>query len=210
LDLTFPVHEVFGPTIQGEGHWAGRLVSFIRLFGCPVRCPWCDTGYSDGGKGLPRPSSVPIPELIEQVRAMGVGAVVISGGEPFIHPELGVLVQALGEQGLAVSIETSGAAGHPLPKELGAWITLSPKTHVSPRYPVQAGFWEAASEVKLVVDDGSEPLYYQEQLRQFQGPVFLQPQWENRAESLRAVLGLLQDHPSWRLSLQQHKLVGLP
>ena len=206
MDFAFPVQEVFGPTIQGEGHWAGRVVGFIRLFGCPVRCPWCDTGYSDGGKGLPK-TNLSISELVAKVRAMGVGAVVISGGEPFIHPSLPVLVKSLADHGLAVSVETSGSAGAPMP---GAWITLSPKAHVSPRYPVQPGFWEAASEVKLVVDDGSEPQYYQEELRQFQGPVFLQPQWENRAEALAIVLRLLQDYPSWRVSLQQHKLIGLP
>jgi 7-carboxy-7-deazaguanine synthase len=39
LDAVIPVHETFGPTIQGEGFWTGALVDFVRLAGCPVGCP---------------------------------------------------------------------------------------------------------------------------------------------------------------------------
>lgn len=40
------IHETFQNTIQGEGYWTGALVDFIRFYGCPVGCPWCDTGYA--------------------------------------------------------------------------------------------------------------------------------------------------------------------
>ena len=49
-----PIHETFQETIQGEGYWSGTPSDFIRLAGCPVKCPWCDTGYSNGGIGLPK------------------------------------------------------------------------------------------------------------------------------------------------------------
>lgn len=54
--------------IQGEGYWSGVLVDFIRLHGCPVSCHFCDTGYSDGGKHLPR-SLISIPNLISELRS---------------------------------------------------------------------------------------------------------------------------------------------
>ncbi|MEG4326832.1 7-carboxy-7-deazaguanine synthase QueE, partial [Microcoleus sp. herbarium5] len=100
LQLKLPIHETFQCTVQGEGYWTGTLVDFIRLAGCPVRCPWCDTGYENGGKGLP---SVPqsIAQLLAQLQSP---MVVITGGEPFIHRDLPELVEALLEADKQVSI----------------------------------------------------------------------------------------------------------
>lgn len=197
-----PVHELFGPTIQGEGRWVGKAVSFIRLSGCPVGCPWCDTGYADGGNGLPREYLA----LEDIVKSVGGFRVVISGGEPFIHPRLPELVTALVNRGKSVAIETSGAFWQPIG---GAWVTLSPKQHVSPRYPVRPEFWSRANEVKIVVETGQEPAFYAPNLSQFKGPVYLQPQWENLDESLAHCLEWLEQNPDWTLSVQTHKFIGV-
>ena len=89
--LQVPIHETFQSTVQGEGFWIGTLVDFIRLSGCPVRCSWCDTGYSDGGLNAPREMKS-FTELLKELRSPRV---VISGGEPFIHKQLPQLVQEL-------------------------------------------------------------------------------------------------------------------
>jgi 7-carboxy-7-deazaguanine synthase len=196
-----PVHETFGPTLQGEGSWAGMVVSFIRLSGCPVACPWCDTGYADGGANLPREKRS-IESLVTEIKT---SRVVISGGEPFIHPQLPELVKALFDDDKYTAIETSGSFWQDVPD---CWITLSPKEHINPRYPVQEKIWTAAREIKLVVKDGSEVEYYRDRLLHF-NRVFLQPEWESKKTSLPIVLDLLYKNPNWRLSLQTHKYIGV-
>jgi 7-carboxy-7-deazaguanine synthase len=203
--MTLPIHETFQQTIQGEGYWVGTPVDFIRLAGCPVQCPWCDTGYSDGGRGLPRQIRS-VAELIAELRSPRV---VISGGEPMLYPQLPDFVTMIEMTGRQVSIETSGAFWQPIPNS--AWVTLSPKTHVSAQYPVVESMWQRANEIKLVIATGSELEFYQNQLTaQPSIPVFLQPEWTQINETLPLVLKLLQKYPNYRLSLQLHKYVGVP
>ncbi|WP_341734200.1 7-carboxy-7-deazaguanine synthase QueE [Microcoleus sp. EPA2] len=205
LQVKFPIHETFQSTVQGEGYWTGTLVDFIRLAGCPVRCPWCDTGYSNGGKGLPAVSQS-IAQLLAQLQSKRV---VITGGEPFIHRDLPELIQALLAADKQVSIETSGA--YWLDVSPQAWITLSPKEHVSPKYPVQELFWSRANEIKLVVSTGKEVEFYHKHLAlNVDIPVFLQPEWNSKDAAIPIILELLKQNPNYRLSLQTHKFIGVP
>lgn len=196
------IHETFQSTIQGEGFWIGAIVDFIRLSGCPVGCPWCDTGYADGGMGLPRVHKT-ITDLVNELRS---DRVVISGGEPFIHKDLPVLVEELQKIGKAVHIETSGSTWMSIP---GAWITLSPKEHVSHRFPVQQEFWRRADEIKIVVSDGSEIGFYSDLLSSVSAPIFLQPEWTKKDRTIPITLELLKANPSYRMSLQTHKYAGV-
>jgi 7-carboxy-7-deazaguanine synthase len=199
---TIPIHETFQQTIQGEGYWAGTPVDFIRLAGCPVGCPWCDTGYADGGANLPRQVR-PLDALVAELRSPRV---VISGGEPFIHAQLPDLAETLIASGRGVAIETSGAFWQDVSSD--AWITLSPKEHISPRYPVKPQMWQRANEIKLVISTGAELAFYQPHF--VAGiPVFLQPEWIDRDRTLPLVLKLLQQFPAYRLSLQIHKFIGV-
>jgi len=204
LQVKLPIHETFQSTVQGEGYWTGTLVDFIRLAGCPVRCPWCDTGYENGGKDLPSVARS-ISELLAELQSPRV---VITGGEPFIHRDLPELVQALLAADKQVSIETSGA--YWLDVSPLAWITLSPKEHVNPKYRVQELFWTRANEIKLVVSTGEEVEFYHKFLaNNVNIPVFLQPEWNSKESGIPMILELLKQHPSYRLSLQTHKLIGV-
>lgn len=204
LQIKLPIHETFQCTVQGEGYWTGTLVDFIRLAGCPVRCPWCDTGYSNGGKGLPAVSQS-IAQLLAQLQSPRV---VITGGEPFIHRDLPELVRALLEADKQVSIETSGAYWQDVSPL--AWITLSPKEHISPKYPVKEIFWTRANEIKLVVSTGEEVEFYHKHLvSDLNIPVFLQPEWNSKGSGIPIILELLKQNPSYRLSLQSHKFIGV-
>ncbi|NER48006.1 MAG: 7-carboxy-7-deazaguanine synthase QueE [Symploca sp. SIO1A3] len=199
-----PIHETFQQTVQGEGYWAGTPADFIRLAGCPVRCSWCDTGYSDGGTGLPRLTKS-IAELLAQLRSPYV---VITGGEPFIHPKLPELVEAIGATNRKVSIETSGAFWQEIPQWV--WVTLSPKEHISPQYPVKSQMWQRANEIKLVIATGSELDFYAQHLQLKESrPVFLQPEWTQREHTVPLVLELLNKFPRYRLSVQLHKYIGV-
>ena len=202
--VKLPIHETFQCTVQGEGYWTGTLVDFIRLAGCPVRCPWCDTGYANGGKGLPS-----VPESIAQLLAqLQSPRVVITGGEPFIHRDLPELVEALLQADKQVSIETSGAYWQDVSPL--AWITLSPKEHVNPKYPVQERFWTRANEIKLVVSTGEEVDFYYNYLKKnVKTQVFLQPEWNSKESAIPIILELLKKNPSYRLSLQTHKFIGV-
>ena len=204
LQIKLPIHETFQSTVQGEGFWTGTLVDFIRLAGCPVGCPWCDTGYANGGKGLPSVQRS-IAQLLAELKSPRV---VISGGEPFIHRNLPELVAALLACGKQVCIETSGACWQDISPL--AWITLSPKEHVSPKYPVQEIFWKRANEIKLVVGTGAELDFYQSYLiNNVNIPVFLQPEWNSKNSAIPIILELLRKHPNYRLSLQTHKFIGV-
>lgn len=197
-----PVHEIFNDTIQGEGYWSGIGASFIRLSGCPVGCRWCDTGYADGGKGLPR-ESISIDEIVGAVTGRHV---VITGGEPFIHSRLGELVKALQDKGHFVQIETSGAFFQPV----SAWITLSPKEHVA-NVKVDPVFWTLANEVKIVVESESDFDFYASRLPEGV-PLFVQPceqEGVSFADAVRPVLAIVGAHPKVRASFQLHKIIGV-
>ena len=200
-----PIHETFQQTIQGEGLRAGTPADFIRLAGCPVQCVWCDTGYADGGVDLPRQDRG-IDELIAELCSPYV---VITGGEPFIHPSLPELVQGIEATGRTVAIETSGAFWQEISPR--TWVTLSPKAHMNPRYPVQPQMWARANEFKLIISTGAELEVYTQSLSQHpRTPVLLQPEGTDLERTVPLVLDLLKRFPHYQLSLQLHKYLGVP
>lgn len=200
-----PVHETFQNTIQGEGYWVGTPVDFIRLAGCPVGCPWCDTGYANGGMNLPRQ----VRSFDDLIAELHSPRVVISGGEPFIYAQLPTLINQIEATGRSVSIETSGSFWQDISNSV--WVTLSPKHHVNPKYPVLPLMWKRASEIKLVIETGEELEFYAEYLTlNPQIPVFLQPEWTQRDRTFPLVLDLLKQFPHYRLSVQLHKYLNVP
>ena len=128
LATALPVVETFH-SLQGEGLHAGRSAFFIRLGGCAVACPWCDTKHSWPAEAHPQQSLATLAAETEAAAEAGAAFVVITGGEP-LHHDLGPLCQALVEpSGLPLHLETSGV--DPL-SGCFAWITLSPKRHRPP------------------------------------------------------------------------------
>lgn len=107
------VSEVFGPTLQGEGPYTGRIAMFLRLGGCNLSCSWCDTPYTwDGGRFSLRHEITPRPvaEIIEQLDA-SPGIVVITGGEPLLQAgskSFAHLLVELHRRGRHVHIESNG------------------------------------------------------------------------------------------------------
>ena len=97
------VTEIFH-SIQGESTWTGLPCTFVRLTGCPLRCVWCDTGYSfHGGE------KISLAGILQRVDDFGCRLVEITGGEPLIHPGAFRLATELLERGFTVLVETSGA-----------------------------------------------------------------------------------------------------
>ena len=91
-------------SLQGEARDSGRATVFVRLTGCPLRCGYCDTAYAfHGGEWRT------IDEVVRQVRDYGVQHVCVTGGEPLAQKRCIELLHRLCEEGLSVSLETSGA-----------------------------------------------------------------------------------------------------
>lgn len=149
LELTLPVVETFH-SLQGEGLHAGRSAFFIRLAGCNVGCPWCDTKPSWELEAHLRRSLAELAEEVAAAAAAGAAFAVVTGGEPLEH-DLGPLCEALESAGLPLHLETSGAAPLPLSGRF-AWITLSPKWHRPPSPALLA----ACDELKVVVHEPAD------------------------------------------------------
>lgn len=94
---------------------------FIRFSGCNLRCAWCDTPYASWH---PEGENRDMAALLELLAPWPGAAVVITGGEPFLFPELAPLCRLLKEQGRAVGIETSGSIYQNVPCDL---LVISPK-----------------------------------------------------------------------------------
>ena len=109
------VNEIFY-SLQGEGYHAGKAAVFVRLSGCNLQCPFCDTQHESG-------IEMTDEDIVSEVAKYPARYVVITGGEPSLQLTNG-FVDALHGMGKKVAVETNGT--HPLPQNID-WITLSPK-----------------------------------------------------------------------------------
>lgn len=167
-----PVHEQFY-TFQGEGTHAGKAAYFIRTFGCPVHCPWCDSAGTWHPDYVPaRIAKVDEAELAAAAAATCAEFVVVTGGEPAVH-NLGPLVDALHSRGLSAHLETSGA--FPIQGEFD-WITLSPKRW---KLPIPENLIRA-NEFKIIVDRREAIDEYTHLLEAPKVSVWLHPEWSRR------------------------------
>lgn len=167
--MTLPLSECFGPTIQGEGPHAGRVVQFIRLGGCNLACSWCDTPYTwDSTRytlSVENPRTA-VTEIIAGV--IGDLAVVVSGGEPLLHQHKqawAALLDGLEQRGCEVHVETNGTI---TPNEVTArhvtHYSISPKlpnagTHKPGQNPKLAAGWSAvttSTAFKFVCRDAAD------------------------------------------------------
>lgn len=98
------VVEIFR-SIDGEGKRVGLPTTFIRLFGCNLKCTYCDTRYGCEGNGY---TVMSIQQIMDGVKCLEVKSVTLTGGEPLIHPGIKNLVEALLAEGYWVNIETNG------------------------------------------------------------------------------------------------------
>lgn len=99
------VVEIFN-SIEGEGSRAGYLATFIRLYGCNLRCSYCDSVYAFTNNDY---TEMSIEEIINAVNGYNCKKVTLTGGEPLIHKDVDVLVKELLTNGYEVNIETNGS-----------------------------------------------------------------------------------------------------
>ena len=126
-ETTFPLAEIFGPTIQGEGNYAGKKVGFIRFAGCDFRCSWCDSKYTHVVKANTRYYTT--EKLIELVKEQNWNCkhIVITGGNPALY-DLEGFIDGLHEMGMYVHIETQGT-------KWPEWLHKVDNVIISPKGP---------------------------------------------------------------------------
>ena len=193
------VNEIFY-SLQGEGYYSGTPAVFVRLSGCNLRCPFCDTQHESG-------TVMSEAEVVEAVKRYPATHVVVTGGEPSLQLTAS-LVDALHAAGRYVAVETNGT--HPLPDNVD-WVTLSPKSAFVDGADVVL---TRADEIKVVYDGIHDPEGQLSTLNsQLSTLRFLQPCDTGDAARNRqitaATVEYIKCHPEWRLSLQIHKILNI-
>lgn len=210
--MTYAVKELF-LTLQGEGAQTGRRAVFLRFAGCNLWsglerdrekavCNFCDTDFigMDGPGGGKFRDAEALADAA--AAAWGTGAdhrlVVCTGGEPLLQLD-SALIDALHARSFSIAIETNGTLAAP---EGVDWICVSPKADAE---LVQT----SGDELKLVYPqpNNSPEMFEALDFRNF----FLQPMdGPTQAANIAAATTYCLTHPKWRLSLQTHKLIGIP
>ena len=209
--MTYAVKEVY-VTLQGEGAQTGRRAVFLRFAGCNLWtgreddrdravCTFCDTDFVGiDGPGGGRFDVAGLADAV--VAAWGPGTahrlVICTGGEPLLQLDA-PLIDALHARGFSVGVETNGTQAPPAGLD---WVCVSPK---------------AAAPLVLTLGDELKLVYPQPLAppARFEGLAFehffLQPMDGPRREAnTQAAIAYCLANPRWRLSLQTHKLTGLP
>jgi 7-carboxy-7-deazaguanine synthase len=213
--MTYSVKEIFY-TLQGEGAQAGRPAVFCRFAGCNLwsgreqdrakaACTFCDTDFrgTDGGGGGKYGTA---EELANRIRAAWPAEsgprvrpyVVCTGGEPLLQLDT-PLIEALHARGVEVACETNGTREAPLGID---WICVSPKASATLKL-------KAGNELKLVYPQPDAPpdRFTELGFAQF----FLQPMdGPDLATNTEQAIAYCKANPPWRLSLQTHKMLGIP
>lgn len=213
--MSYAVKEIF-LTLQGEGVQAGRRAVFLRFAGCNLWsglekdratavCQFCDTDFvgMDGENGERYADADGLAGKVATLWGDGLERryVVMTGGEPMLQVDA-TLVAALHMLGFEVAIESNGT----IASETGIdWVCISPKAG-------SQVIQRSGDELKLVwPQPGSDTT----EMEKWDFANFLIQPMDSGSEStnqanIKAATDFVQAHPKWRLSLQNHKILGLP
>lgn len=213
--MSYSVKEIFY-TLQGEGANAGNPAVFCRFAGCNLWtgreedratavCRFCDTDFigTNGPGGGRFGTAQDLARAVSAAWPAGASRrarrlVVCTGGEPLLQMDE-ALTSALHDEGFVIAVETNGTKAPPAGVD---WLCVSPKAGAP--LAVQTG-----QELKLVFpQEGAEPERFED--LDFES-FFLQPMdGLMRARNTELAVRYCLEHPQWRLSLQTHKILGIP
>jgi organic radical activating enzyme len=200
------VSEVFW-SAQGEGLRSGVSSIFVRLAGCSLRCPYCDTrGAWSRGRRL---SAGAVVEAAAELKASYPRAsLVLTGGEP-LEQDLGELAAAFHRRRWFTAVETNGLRFQDLPVD---WWTVSPKDAAA--FRVHPRLWARASELKLLVTPALDLAVVKRLRRRTAAPIVLQPERYDRQRYRRTFAFFMScaaaGIPDVRLGLQIHNVFRIP
>ena len=214
--MSYQVREIYY-TLQGEGAQTGRPAVFLRFAGCNLWsgreadratavCRFCDTEFvgtngPGGGRFADAAAlATAVAAAWPQSPARGRPYVVCTGGEPLLQLDAAA-IDALHGAGFEIGVETNGTI--PAPAGID-WLCVSPKAAA----PLKQ---RSGDELKLVypqIEPEAQPAAFAG--LEF-GHFFLQPLDDpEQAANTRAAIDYCKQHPRWRLSLQMHKVAGIP
>ena len=210
--MMYTVKEIYF-TLQGEGYHTGRPAVFIRFTGCNLWtglewdrqiaiCDWCDTDFvgTDGPNGG-KYSATEITNIITDLWPESQSSrpyIVCTGGEPLLQMD-NTLIETIHDAGFEIGLETNGTI---LPPQGIDWICVSPKSKAD--FILKKG-----NELKIVFpQSGINPRQHENlEFDHF----FIQPMdGEKQKENIKKSEEFVFKHPQWKLSLQTHKIVGIP
>lgn len=212
------VHSIFS-TVQGEGPYCGHPAVFVRLAGCNLQCPGCDTEYTQGRK--PMEYTEIYNTMLRATLADGslTKLMVVTGGEPFRQPEIVAFINwMIMQHGWAVQVETNGSMQIPLELNNACTVVCSPKSsklHPSAlqranhfKYVLKAGNFRVEDGLPLQALDHRATPYIGRPPANFRGNIYLQPMDEqdpvkNRANIQQVVQNAKQY--GYIVQLQVHK-----
>jgi 7-carboxy-7-deazaguanine synthase len=206
---TLDITEIFR-SLQGESTYAGLPCVFIRLAGCNLCCPWCDTDYSH----VPG-TTMPVEDVFSQVAKLAPdGLVEVTGGEPLLQEGVYPLLHGLRERGYTVLLESNGTVSlEKVPVEVIRIVDV--------KCPGSGGSFLPANleqllpgrdEVKFVLADRVDYDYAVDfaKNRLPAGLTVLFSAVIDRLPLERLADWMLEDRLPWRLQLQMHKFIGDP
>jgi 7-carboxy-7-deazaguanine synthase len=210
------VSEIFR-SIQGETSYAGLPCTFVRLAGCNLNCPWCDTDYArDAARG----SRMSAQEAARQAARHGTRLVCITGGEPLLQaPAVSKLAGLLLRTGRTVLLETNGTRD--LSAVPGAVVTIMDVKCPSAGHPGaeplpgNLSWLRETDELKFVLADRADFDWANAYIRDnaldaapgVEGPQLLMSPVQGRLEPAVLAEWILQSGLHVRLQLQLHKLI---
>lgn len=210
MSSRFPIIEIFGPTVQGEGMVIGQKTMFVRTAGCDYQCAWCDSAFTWDGSAKSDIRMMTALEILEELRRVGgdtFSHVTISGGNPALLRELGELISVLHEHRMQVALETQGSVWQD-------WFLMIDQLTLSPKPPSSqmATDWEMLDSIvsklagqgrsfclKIVVFDEKDLAYAASVHERFpQVPFYLQSGNDDVAEQDSSILlNRLIERYSW-------------
>ncbi|PKF49972.1 7-carboxy-7-deazaguanine synthase QueE [Enterovibrio nigricans] len=218
----YNVNEIF-ETIQGEGTFTGVPSIFVRLQGCPVGCPWCDTRQTwdtldtdqrDFGTIIAKSGDSPLwaqttsAEIVDHLmKSYTAKHVVITGGEPCMF-DLVPLTTQLEANGYRCQIETSGT--YDVRASASTWVTVSPKINMRGKLPVLKCALARANEIKHPVGTESDIEKLEDLLAGIdlsEKEVALQPISQKPKATSLCIETCIKKN--WRLSIQTHKYLDI-
>lgn len=195
----YKINEIFY-SLQGEGFYTGTPAVFVRFSGCNLRCTFCDTLHQNG-------TMMSLQEIVDKVNKHPIAPlVVLTGGEPSLFIDETFVAELKLKTGKRITIETNGT--RPLPNNLD-WVTLSPKSAFIGG-DLEPCTLRSCDELKVVYL-GQDLSQYDliEAEHRFLQPCFCEDEAQCQA-NMKACIDAVMIHPNWRLSLQTHRILGLP